>query len=330
MGFADELCQRARKLNKTIVLPETEDARTLQAADRLTREQIARVVLVGDPDRVQADARAAGADVSRCEILSPLDQQVSAPLADQLYQLRKEKGVTPDKARELIKDYLYFGTMLLKAGRVDGYVAGATHTTADNLRPALQLIKAAPGLRTVSAFFLMIHPDPRWGEKGVMLYADSGMVEMPTAEQLADIAIASARSFRQLVGTEPRVAMLSYSTKGSGKSTDTEKVIKATALARQAAPDLVIDGEMQADAALVPSIGERKCKGSPVAGRANCLIFPDLDAGNIGYKLTERLGGAQALGPLVQGMAKPAHDLSRGCSADDIVKVAAIAAIMAV
>jgi phosphate acetyltransferase len=329
MGFAEDLCLRAKQLNKKVVLPETEDDRTLQAADRLTGEGIARVVLIGDPDQVRAAAQKAGADVSRCEILSPLDAKEAGPLAEQLYQLRKEKGVTPEKARELIKDYLYFGTMLLKVGRVDGYVAGATHTTADNLRPALQLVKAAPGLRTVSSFFIMIHPNPRWGEKGVMLYSDCGMVEMPTAEQLADIAVASARSFRQLVGAEPRVAMLSYSTKGSGKSTDTEKVIKATALARQAAPDLIIDGEMQADAALVPSVGERKCKGSSVAGRANCLIFPDLDAGNIGYKITERLGGAQALGPLVQGMAKPAHDLSRGCSADDIVKVAAIAAIMA-
>jgi phosphate acetyltransferase len=330
MGFAEELLVRARTLNKKVVLPETEDERTLQAAARLVREKICRVVLVGVPGQVQADAKKCGADLSGCEILSPLDEQTAAPLAEKLYQYRKEKGLTQDQASQLIKDYLYFATMLLKEGLVDGYVAGATHTTGDNLRPGLQIIKAAPGLKTVSSFFVMIHPSPKFGENGVMIYADCGMVEMPTAEQLSDIAIASARSWRQLVGTEPRVAMLSYSTKGSAKSTDTEKVLKALALARQADPNICIDGEMQFDAAVIPSIGERKAKGSPVAGKANVFIFPDLDAGNIGYKITERVGGAQALGPLVQGMAKPAHDLSRGCSSDDIVKVAAIAAIMAV
>lgn len=330
MSYAEDLLIKAKALHKDIVLPETEDERTLQAADRLTREGICRVVLVGQPDQIRADAQKANADVSRCEILSPLDTSISGPLAQKLYELRKEKGLTEDQARELIKDYLYFATMLLKVGRVDGYVAGATHTTGDNLRPALQIIKAAPGLRTVSSFFLMVFPEAKWGENGVLFYADCGMVEQPTAEQLADIAVASARTFRQLVGPDPRVAMLSYSTKGSADSADTQKVIKATALAKQIDPHLVIDGEMQADAALIPKVGERKCKGSPVAGRANVMIFPDLDAGNIAYKITERIGGAQALGPLVQGMAKPAHDLSRGCSADDIVKVAAVAAIMAV
>jgi phosphate acetyltransferase len=278
---------------------------------------------------LNADAKKCGADLSGCQIQSPLNPALAEPLALKLFEYRKEKGLTLDQARTLIKDYLYFATMLLKEGQVDGYVAGATHTTGDNLRPALQIIKARKGLKTVSTFFLMLMPDTKWGEKGVLLYADCGMNEMPTAEQLADIAVASAVTFKQLVGPEPRIAMLSYSTKGSAKSTDTEKVIKATQLAKQIAPDLIIDGEMQGDAALIPSVGARKCKGSPVAGRANCLIFPDLDAGNIGYKLTERLAGAQALGPLVQGMAKPAHDLSRGCSVDDIVKVAAIAAIMA-
>ena len=329
MSFSEQILQRAKTLNKRIVLPETEDARTLIAADRLVHGGIARVVLVGDPDQIQATARTAGADLAGCEILSPRDANLAGPLAERLFELRQAKGLTREQAQQLILDPLYFATMLLKVGQVDGYVAGATHTTGDNLRPALQIIKAAPGLRTISSFFLMVHPQPQWGEKGVLLYSDCGMVEMPTAEQLADIAVASAKSFRQLVQAEPRVAMLSYSTKGSAHSADTEKVIKATALARQMAPDLMIDGEMQADAALIPSIGERKCKGSLVGGRANVLIFPDLDAGNIGYKLTERLGGAQALGPLVQGMAKPAHDLSRGCSADDIVKVAAIASIMA-
>lgn len=330
MGFAEQLLERAKKLNKRVVLPETEDERTLQAAARLAREEICQVILVGAPDRIRADAAKCGADVSGCEILSPFDDQISGPLAEKLFQYRREKGLTQDQARQLVKDYLYFATLLLKEGRVDGYVAGATHTTGDNLRPALQIIKAAPGLKTVSSFFVMIHPNPKFGDNGVMIYSDCGMVEMPTAEQLCDIALASARSWRQLVGSEPRVAMLSYSTKGSAKSADTEKVLKALALIKQADPNLSVDGEMQFDAAVIPSIGERKAKGSPVAGKANVFIFPDLDAGNIGYKITERLGGAQALGPLVQGMAKPAHDLSRGCNADDIVKVAAIAAIMSV
>lgn len=330
MGFAEQLLERAKKLNRRVVLPETEDERTLHAAARLAQEKICQVVLVGVPDQIRADAAKCGADVSGCEILSPLDEKVSAPLAEKLYQYRKEKGLTQDQAGQLIKDYLYFATLLLKEGRVDGYVAGATHTTGDNLRPALQIIKAAPGLKTVSSFFVMIHPNPKFGDNGVMIYSDCGMVEMPTAEQLCDIALASARSWKQLVGTEPRVALLSYSTKGSAKSTDTEKVLQALALIKQADPKLFVDGEMQFDAAVIPSIGERKAKGSPVAGKANVFIFPDLDAGNIAYKITERLGGAQALGPLVQGMAKPAHDLSRGCNADDIVKVAAIAAIMSV
>ena len=330
MGFAEQLLERAKKLNKRVVLPETEDERTLQAAARLAQEKICQVVLVGVPDQIRADAAKCGADVSGCTILSPLDETVSAPLAEKLYQYRKEKGLTQDQAGQLVKDYLYFATLLLKEGRVDGYVAGATHTTGDNLRPALQIIKAAPGLKTVSSFFVMIHPNPKFGDNGVMIYSDCGMVEMPTAEQLCDIALASARSWKQLVGTEPRVALLSYSTKGSAKSADTEKVLQALALIKLADSKLLVDGEMQFDAAVIPSIGERKAKGSPVAGKANVLIFPDLDAGNIAYKITERLGGAQALGPLVQGMAKPAHDLSRGCTADDIVKVAAIAAIMSV
>ena len=330
MSFVEELLAHAKKLNKKVVLPETEDARTLQAAATLVKEKICRVVLVGVPDQVRADAKKCGADISGCEIMSPLDEKLAGPLAEKLYLYRKEKGLTLDQARELIKSYLYFGTMLQKEGIVDGYVAGATHTTGDNLRPALQIIKAKPGLKTVSTSMVMVHPNPKWGENGVMIFSDCAMVEMPTAEQLADIAIASAGMWKQLVGTEPSVAMLSYSTKGSANSTDTQKVLKAVELVKKAAPALCVDGEMQFDAALIPSIGERKAKGSPVAGKANVFIFPDLDAGNIGYKIAERLGGAQALGPLVQGMAKPAHDLSRGCSADDIVKVTAISAIMAV
>jgi phosphate acetyltransferase len=328
MGFVDQLLANAKQLNKKVVLPETEDARTLQAAATLVKEKICRVVLVGEPAHVLADAKKCGADITGCEILSPLDQKISGPLAEKLYQYRKEKGLTLEQARELIKNYLYFGTMLQKEGIVDGYVAGATHTTGDNLRPALQIIKAKPGLKTVSTAMVMVHPNPKWGENGVMIFADCAMVEQPTSEQLADIALASAATWKQLVGTEPRVAMLSYSTKGSAKSNDTQKVINAVELVKKAAPALNVDGEMQFDAALIPSVGERKAKGSTVAGKANVFVFPDLDAGNIGYKIAERLGGAQAIGPLVQGMAKPAHDLSRGCSADDIVKVAAFSVVM--
>jgi phosphate acetyltransferase len=328
MGFIEQLLDNARKLNKKVVLPETEDARTLQAAATLVKGKICQVVLIGEPDQVRDEAKKCGADITGCEIMSPLDQKIAGPLAEKLYQYRKEKGLTLDQARELIKNYLYFGTMLQKEGIVDGYVAGATHTTGDNLRPALQIIKAKPGLKTVSTCMIIIHPNPKWGENGVMIFADCAMVEMPTSEQLADIAIASANTWKQLVGTEPRVAMLSYSTKGSAKSNDTQRVINAVELVKKSAPTLCIDGEMQFDAALIPSVGERKAKGSSVAGKANVFVFPDLDAGNIGYKIAERLGGAQAIGPLVQGMAKPAHDLSRGCSADDIVKVAAFSVIM--
>ncbi|MFH1024170.1 MAG: phosphate acetyltransferase [Planctomycetota bacterium] len=331
MGFAEELVRKASRLNKKIVLPESEDERTLRATERLTRENIAKIVLVGDPDKVRDAAKKAGADISGAELHSLADTARTAPLAEKLHEIRKAKGMTREEAFEQIKCPLYYSTMLLKTGYVDGYVAGGGfHSTAQKLRPPLQIIKAAPGITTVSTFFIMVHPDEKWGEKGIFAFADCAMVEMPTAEQLADIAVASGRSFKQLVGAEPRVAMLSYSTKGSGKSSDVEKVIKATELAKKAAPDMAIDGELQFDTAIIPAIAERKCKGgSPVAGKANVFIFPDLDTGNVAYKIAERLGGAQAIGPLVQGMAKPTHDLSRGCSADDIVKVCAAAAVMA-
>jgi phosphate acetyltransferase len=329
MGFGDTLIEQAKQLNQRVVFPETEDERTLRAAEILAREKIVQVQLVGATGAVKADAAKLGVDLSGCEIFDPADDTLALPLAEKMLELRKAKGMTEAQAKDLIRNKLYFATMLLKDGQSDGYVGGACHSTGDNLRPGLQLIKAAPGIQTISSFFLMIHPDPRWGHQGVMLYADCGMVEQPSAEQLSDIAIASAKSFKQLVRAEPVIAMLSYSTKGSASSSDTEKVIKAMELAKKALPEVALDGEMQFDAALIPSVGQRKCPGSPVAGKANCFIFPDLDAGNLGYKITERLGGAQAIGPLVQGMAKPAHDLSRGCSVDDIVKVAAVAAIMA-
>jgi phosphate acetyltransferase len=329
VAFTETLLERAKALKRRVVLPEVEDERTLKAAAHLTKNKIVEVVLVGEPDQVKSAAGAAGADVSQCEIISPTQSKDVEPFAAKLYALRKHKGLTTDQAREQITDHLYFATMLLKEGRVDGYVAGASHTTAENLRPPLQIVKAAPGINTVSSFFLMVHPDSKWGVNGVLLFADCAMVEKPTAEQLADIAISSAKSFKQLVGAEARVALLSYSTKGSAKSSDTEKVLQALELVRKNAPHVAVDGELQADAALISSVAEKKCKGSAVGGKANCLIFPDLDAGNIGYKLVQRLAGAMAIGPMVQGMAKPAHDLSRGCSAEEIVLVSAVAAIMA-
>lgn len=288
---------------------------------------LARVVLVGKEAEVRK--LAGDLDISGATIVDPVSSPDFERYADALYELRKDKGMTPEKAREVLKDELYWGVMMVKIGDADGMVAGAIHSTAETLRPALQILKTAPGTKLVSAFFVMVVPDCEYGSNGTFIYADSGLVENPDADQLSEIAISSAKTFWNLIQDEPVVAMLSYSTYGSAESELTRKVVEATRLAKQKAPDLLIDGELQADAALVPSVGQFKAKGSPVAGKANVLVFPDLNCGNIAYKLTQRLAKAEAYGPITQGIAKPVNDLSRGCTAEDIVGVVAITAVQA-
>ena len=327
MGFIDSIIAKASKDRKTIVLPETGDRRVLEAAAELTARGIAEIVLVGSPATIAEVGL--GLDLSKAKIVDPATSPLFQDYADTYYQLRKEKGVTPEKAVETMKDTVFFGVMMVKKGQADGMVSGAAHSTADTLRPALQILKTAPGTKLVSSFFVMAVPDCAYGEQGTFLFSDCGLVENPDADQLSDIAISSAKSFRQLTGAEPSVAMLSYSTYGSAKNPLVDKVAEATRLAKAKAPDLRLDGELQADAALVPSVGRSKAPGSPVAGTANVLVFPDLNAGNIGYKLVQRLAKAEAYGPVTQGIARPVNDLSRGCSAEDIVGVAAITAVQA-
>jgi phosphate acetyltransferase len=328
MGFIDEIKNKARQNKQTIVLPESEDKRTLQAAEVVLKEGLANVVLIGDPEKVSKDAQALGVDVSGATVINPNSSDKLQSYVDLLVELRKAKGMTPEKAKELLTtDYLYYGVTMVKAGDADGMVAGASHSTADVLRPSLQILKTAPGTKLVSAFFLMVVPDCEYGDNGTFIFGDSGLNQNPTAEELAAIAASSAKSFQSLVGKEPIVAMLSHSTMGSAKHADVDKVVEATRIAKENNPELKIDGELQLDAAIVPSIGSSKAPESDVAGKANVLIFPDLDAGNIGYKLVQRLAKAEAYGPLTQGIAKPVNDLSRGCSFEDIVGVVAITAV---
>jgi phosphate acetyltransferase len=327
MSFIEKLIERAKSDVKTIVLPEGTDKRVVQAASMIKEQGIANVVLVGDEDEILKLAD--GLDLSGIKIENPLKSDKTEEYSKIFYELRKSKGISLEQAAEFMKNPLYFGVMMVKNGDADGMVAGAANSTADTLRPALQILKTAPGTKLVSAFFVMVVPDCEYGKDGTFIFADCGLVENPDAEQLTEIAIASAKSFKTLVQEEPKVAMLSYSSYGSAKSELTEKVINATKLAQEKAPDIAIDGELQADAALVPAIAKKKAPGSNVAGCANVLIFPDLNCGNIAYKLTERLGKAEAYGPITQGIAKPVNDLSRGCSAEDIVGVVAITAIQA-
>ncbi|AUG57392.1 phosphate acetyltransferase [Acetivibrio saccincola] len=327
MSFIEKLIERAKSDVKTIVLPEGTDKRVVQAASMIKEQGIANVVLVGDEDEILKLAD--GLDLSGIKIENPLKSDKTEEYSKIFYELRKSKGISLEQAAEFMKNPLYFGVMMVKNGDADGMVAGAANSTADTLRPALQILKTAPGTKLVSAFFVMVVPDCEYGKDGTFIFADCGLVENPDAEQLSEIAIASAKSFKTLVQEEPKVAMLSYSSYGSAKSELTEKVINATKLAQEKAPDIAIDGELQADAALVPAIAKKKAPGSNVAGCANVLIFPDLNCGNIAYKLTERLGKAEAYGPITQGIAKPVNDLSRGCSAEDIVGVVAITAIQA-
>ncbi|MBR3058879.1 MAG: phosphate acetyltransferase [Clostridiales bacterium] len=328
MAFIDEIKAKAKSNKKTVILPESMDRRTFEAAAEILAEDIADLIIIGTDEEVKANSE--GLDISKATIINPHTYEKTQEYINGFYELRKAKGMTPEEAEKtLLGDYMYYACMMVKMGDGDGIVSGACHSTANTLRPSLQIIKTAPGTKLVSAFFVMVVPDCEYGEDGVFVFGDCGLVQNPNPEELAAIAGSSAASFKQLVGKEPVVALLSHSSMGSAKHDDVTKVVEATKIAKEEYPQFAIDGELQADAAMVPSIGASKAPNSNVAGKANVLIFPDLDAGNIGYKLVQRLGKAEAYGPMCQGIAKPVNDLSRGCSAKDIVGVIAITAVQA-
>ncbi len=327
MAIIDKIKAKAKADLKHIVLPEGEEVRNVQAAVMIRDQGLAKLTLLGDPAKVKEVA--AGADLTDIEIVNPATSDKQALYAATLYDLRKAKGMTEEEAAQKVTDPMYYGIMMVKLGDADGLVSGAIHSTGDMLRPALQIIKSKPGMKTVSSCFLMELKDKSFGDDGVMIFSDCGVIPDPDAEQLANIALGAADSARSLAGMEPRVAMLSFSTKGSAKHDDVTKVQEATRIAHEMDPELELDGELQLDAALVEKVGQLKAPGSKVAGHANTLVFPDLGAGNIGYKLVQRLAHAEAYGPILQGIAKPCNDLSRGCSAEDIVATVAITACQA-
>ncbi len=325
--FLDKISERSKKLNKTIALPETDDIRTLQATAKILERGVANIVLIGKEAEIKA--LAGDLDISKARIVDPETYERKDEYVSTFCELRKKKGITMEQAAEIMKDYMYFAVMMAKLGEVDGVVSGANHSSSDTLRPAVQIVKTAPGAALASAFFIIAVPDCEYGSNGTFLFADSGMVEMPSVEDVANIAVSSAKTFELLVEDTPYVAMLSYSTKGSAKSALTEATIAATKRAKELAPDVAIDGELQVDAAIVPKVAASKAPGSPVAGKANVFIFPDLNAGNIAYKIAQRLAKAEAYGPITQGLAKPINDLSRGCSDEDIVGAVAITCVQA-
>ncbi len=328
MSFISAIKEKAKTLHKTIVLPEGHDIRVIEAARKITDEGFAKVILIGDRENIEKVA--GNINLSDIDIISPSASEKFESYAETFYELRKAKGITLEKAREILKDNIYFGTMMVKMGDADGLVAGSICSTADTLRPSLQILKTAPGVKLVSSFFIINVPNCELGENGMFLFSDCGLNVNPNEDELSEIAISSAKSWKSLTGFDARIAMLSYSTMGSAPLTDmTSKVINATKLVKEKAPDLKVDGEMQLDASIVSKVAAQKAPNSEVAGKANILIFPDLNAGNIGYKLVQRLAKAEAYGPITQGIAKPVNDLSRGCSADDIVGVVAITALQA-
>ena len=327
MGFIDEIKAKAKANVQTIVLPETEDARTYEATEKVLKEGTAKLILIGSEEEI---AKNKGSfDISGATIVDPATSDKTEAYIAKLVELREKKGMTEEKARELLlSSYTYYGVMMVKMGDADGMVSGACHSTADTLRPCLQILKTKPGTKLVSSFFVMVVPDCDMGENGTFVFSDCGLEQNPDSEKLAAIALSAAESFKLLVGDEPRVALLSHSSKGSAKHADVDKVVEAVKIAQANAPEgVMVDGELQLDAAIVPSVGASKAPGSPVAGKANVLVFPDLDAGNIGYKLVQRLAKAEAYGPMTQGIAAPVNDLSRGCSAEDIEGVIAITAV---
>lgn len=325
MNLVELIKEKARNNPQRIVLPEADEIRTLKAANIIIKEKIAHIILLGDPEKIRNDAQKNGLDhISEAKIINPKSHEKKQEYIQLMVEIRKNKGLTEEQAAELIENPLYLATLIIKAGDADGEVAGAKNATGDVLRPAFQYIKTLPGISVVSGAFIMILKDNNFGENGLLVFADCAVHPDPNAKELAEIAVATGNTTRAIAGFEPKIAMLSFSTKGSAKHEMVDKVIEATKIAKEMAPDLQIDGELQADAAIVEAIGKSKAPGSNIAGKANVLVFPSLEVGNIAYKLVQRLAGAEAIGPVLQGMAAPINDLSRGCSVSDIVNLVAI------